>query len=80
MRFLLDSNTCIRYLNQRSQAVIDRLTETDDRNVFVCSVVKAELFYGAARSTNPAKSREKQMAFFARYESLSTIVLPISTP
>jgi tRNA(fMet)-specific endonuclease VapC len=70
MKFLLDSNTCIRYLNQRSQTVIDRLTETDDDNIFVCSVVKAELFYGAARSHNPVKSREKQVAFFARYQSL----------
>jgi tRNA(fMet)-specific endonuclease VapC len=46
MTYLLDSNTCIRFLNQRSPLVVDRLTETPDEDIFVCNIVKAEMFYG----------------------------------
>jgi tRNA(fMet)-specific endonuclease VapC len=70
MRYLLDSNTCIRFLNQRSAAIIDRLTETPDADIFVCSVVKAEMFYGSERSARRERSLAVQRAFFARYVSL----------
>jgi len=36
----------------------------------VCSVVKAELFYGAFRSNNPTRTLERQQAFLARFISL----------
>ncbi|XYH95742.1 type II toxin-antitoxin system tRNA(fMet)-specific endonuclease VapC [Sorangium sp. So ce1128] len=71
MRYLLDSNTCIRFLNQRSQALIDRLTETPDEEIHVCSVVKAEMFYGSERSTRRERNLNVQRTFFSRYKSLS---------
>jgi tRNA(fMet)-specific endonuclease VapC len=71
MKYLLDSNTCIRFLNQRSQALIDRLTETPDEEIYVCSVVKAEMFYGSERSTRRERNLTVQRTFFARYKSLS---------
>ena len=70
MKVLLDSNTCIRFLNQRSQALIDRLTETPDEDIVVCSVVKAEMFYGSERSARRERNLAVQRAFFARYTSL----------
>ncbi|MFT3768617.1 MAG: type II toxin-antitoxin system VapC family toxin [Minicystis sp.] len=70
MKYLLDSNTCIKFLNQRSQALIDRLTDTPDEDIFVCSVVKAEMFYGSERSTRRERNLTVQRAFFARYISL----------
>ncbi|MEO5729020.1 MAG: type II toxin-antitoxin system VapC family toxin [Byssovorax sp.] len=70
MKYLLDSNTCIRFLNQRSPAVIDRLTDTSDEDIFVCSVVKAEMFYGSERSQRRERNLAVQRAFFSRYVSL----------
>ena len=70
MKFLLDSNTCIKFLNQRSPALIDRLTDTPDEDVFVCSVVKAEMFYGSERSARRERNLAVQRAFFGRYVSL----------
>jgi tRNA(fMet)-specific endonuclease VapC len=70
MKYLLDSNTCIRFLNQRSPAIIDRLTDTPDEDIFVCSVVKAEMFYGSERSTRRERNLAVQRAFFGRYASL----------
>ena len=38
-------------------------------NVKLCSVVKAELLYGASRSNNEVAARTKLELFFAAYES-----------
>ncbi len=70
MLYLLDTNICIRYLNQRSEILIQKLASQDPRNVVVCSVVKAELFFGAMKSNNPQQSLQKQEAFLAPYVSL----------
>jgi tRNA(fMet)-specific endonuclease VapC len=36
----------------------------------VCSVVKAELFYGAMRSNDPTRTLERQQGFLNRFISL----------
>jgi tRNA(fMet)-specific endonuclease VapC len=42
VRYLLDTNVCIRYLNGRSVAIRERLRTTRVADIAVCSVVKAE--------------------------------------
>lgn len=71
MRYLLDTNVCVMYLNGRSASVRDRLLSTLSDDMAVCSVVKAELFYGAFRSNNPTRTLERQQAFLSRFVSLS---------
>jgi tRNA(fMet)-specific endonuclease VapC len=45
MKYLLDTNVCIKYLNE--DLIIRRKLENIDlEDVAVCSVVKLELFYG----------------------------------
>ncbi|MEP0750473.1 hypothetical protein [Coleofasciculus sp. FACHB-501] len=39
-------------------------------NMAVCSVVKAELFYGALRSNNPTRTLERQQEFVGRFAAL----------
>ena len=70
MKYLLDSNVCIQYLNQRSEKIIQRLQDLSDIDIVVCSIVKAELFYGAMRTYNPAKTLQKQQEFLGRFVSL----------
>ena len=70
MRYLLDTNVCVVYLNGRSNAVRDRLISTPIKDMAVCSVVKSELFYGAMRSNNPTKTLERQQEFLERFMSL----------
>ena len=70
MIYLLDSNTCIGYLNGREIGVLRRLQALPSDEVAVCSVVKAELFYGAMRSNNPDRSIAQQQDFFNRFISL----------
>lgn len=70
MRYLLDTNVCVMYLNSRSTSVRDRLLSTPIEEMAVCSVVKAELFYGAMRSNNPTQTLERQQEFLQQFVSL----------
>ena len=47
MKYLLDTNICIKYLNNRSKKIIDKLLQVRKDDVSICSVVKAELYFGA---------------------------------
>jgi tRNA(fMet)-specific endonuclease VapC len=68
--YLLDTNVCVRYLNGRSLSVRERLQATDVEDVAVCSVVKAELFYGAMKSNNPQRTLANQQQFLNLFASL----------
>jgi tRNA(fMet)-specific endonuclease VapC len=68
--YLLDTNVCIQYLNGRSLSVRERLQATDVEDVVVCSVVKAELFYGAMKSNNPQRTLANQQQFLNLFASL----------
>ena len=70
MTYLLDTNVCIRYMNGRAPGVLRRLQALQPVEVVVCSVVKAELFYGAQRSHDPARSLAVQQQFLRPYHSL----------
>lgn len=70
MRYLLDTNACIHYLNGTSEAIRGMIEITPPHEIVVCSVVKAELFYGAENSQRPQANLEKQRAFLNRFASL----------
>ncbi|MGB3200357.1 MAG: type II toxin-antitoxin system VapC family toxin [Nodosilinea sp.] len=70
MRYLLDTNVCVMFLNGRSALVRDRLLSTPTDAMAICSVVKAELFYGALRSKNLAQTLERQQLFLDQFTSL----------
>jgi tRNA(fMet)-specific endonuclease VapC len=70
MKYLLDTNTCIRYINGTSSRVAEKLDSLNPQDVAVCSVVKAELFFGAMRSQNPQRNLAGQRQFLALFTSL----------
>lgn len=70
MKYLLDTNVCIVYLNQPNSLVRKYLETFSPSDIAVCSVVKAELFYGAMRSKNPERTYRLQEAFLNRFVSL----------
>ena len=70
MTYLLDTNTCVRYLNKRSQAVINRLRNTPESEIVLCSVVKAELYFGEMKSQSPEATIQGQRVFAERFTSL----------
>ncbi|MCI0710932.1 MAG: type II toxin-antitoxin system VapC family toxin [Chloroflexi bacterium] len=70
MKYSLDTNTCIRYINGRSLAIRQKLPTVPAHDIVVCSVVRGELFYGAAKSQTPEQSAEKQARFLKPYATL----------
>ncbi len=70
MRYLLDTNVCVRYLNGTSLAIREKLRSSKTTDIALCSIVKAELFYGAMRSNNPEQTLGRQQQFLNQFVSL----------
>lgn len=70
MTYLLDTNTCIRYLNGTAPGVLQRMQRISPQQIAVCSVVKAELFFGAMRSSDPIRTLTRQRRFLDQFVSL----------
>ncbi len=45
--YLLDTNVCIHYLNSSNNPIFERLNLLTSNDVFLCDIVKFELYYGA---------------------------------
>lgn len=70
MKYLLDSNTCIEFLRKRDSAVKRNMAGVNWDDIVLCSVVKAELYYGAHRSARPDENLKNMREFFQSFESL----------
>ena len=70
MKFLLDTNTCIVYMKGRNLSLRQKLESTLIQDIVVCSIVKAELFYGAMKSANPPATLTRQQDFLSQFKSL----------
>lgn len=70
MIYLLDTNVCVHLLNQRHAPIVERFRQHKPIDVALCSVVKAELIYGAQRSQRREANLHLLRAFFAPLQSL----------
>ena len=70
MKYLLDANTCIRILNSSNEGVARRFTACQPADIVLCSVVKAELLYGARRSARVEFNLRHLAHFAAPLQSL----------
>jgi tRNA(fMet)-specific endonuclease VapC len=68
--YLLDTNVCIHVLNERHPALLRHFRQTSPAEVAVCSIVKAELLYGARRSQRVDANLQCLARFFAPLTSL----------
>ncbi len=68
--YLLDTNICIAILNGTSTGVVQRLKQTPRSNVYLCPIVKAELYYGAHKSTRRGQNLALLERFFSEFEIL----------
>lgn len=70
MTFLLDTNTCIYYLNQRHPEVTDRIVAAGPDRLSVSSLTVAELHFGAERSGRPEANRVRLRVFLGELRSV----------
>ena len=70
MTYLLDTNACIRILNNSNAGVVSRFRQQSPQTIRLCSIVKAELEFGARKSQQVADTLRKLERFFAPLTSL----------
>ncbi len=68
--FLLDTNTCIHFINGTSQTVKRHFQQSSPKEIAICSIVKAELLFGARNSQRVEANLQKMKLFFAPLQSL----------
>ena len=71
MIYLLDTNVCIHLLNEKHPVILQHLLQHSPADIALCSVVKAELLYGARRSQRVEANLQLLKTFFSPLQSLS---------
>ncbi len=62
--FLLDTNTCIYYLNGTYPELTQRVLAAGPDQLAISALTVAELRFGADRSSRPEANRERLVSFF----------------
>jgi len=70
LRYLLDTNLCIRVLRDRPAGLRERFNLNADA-LCISIVVLTELLHGAAKSARPEHNRQEVERFAAKLETLS---------
>jgi tRNA(fMet)-specific endonuclease VapC len=70
VRYLLDTNACIRILNDSSASLVARVQTCKPADIRLASITKAELLYGARRSVRVAENLRVLTRFFEMFVSL----------
>jgi tRNA(fMet)-specific endonuclease VapC len=70
MKYLFDTNICIRILKGNDQKILDRISATGDDEICISSIVKFELLYGALKSQRKEENLKKLQNFFNCFEIL----------
>lgn len=70
MKYLLDTNICIAWLGGKDPKIRDRVVGSSREELAICSVVKAELVYGARKSQHREKNERRLKGFFENLQSL----------
>jgi tRNA(fMet)-specific endonuclease VapC len=70
MSFLLDTNTCIYYLNKASAGVVAQFRKLSPSQIKLPAITVAELYYGAEKSKAKSKNLETVEDFVTTFEVL----------
>ncbi len=68
--YLLDTNVCIHLLNNRHSLIKEHFRRSSPSDIALCSVVKAELLFGARHSKRVETNLQLLNHFFAPLNSL----------
>jgi tRNA(fMet)-specific endonuclease VapC len=68
--YLFDTNACIRVLNGTSPCLVNALKRHEPSEIRLCAVVRAELLYGARKSSRVAENLRLLARFFEPFVCL----------
>ncbi len=69
--WLLDTNVWVRHLNPAASLVKQRLHQHDLQTLWLCDIVKAELYYGAYKSARQQQNLKLLEKLFTNFPSVS---------
>lgn len=69
--YLLDTNTCIGYLNRRDPVLYQHFLDVSPDDICIYNIVKFELYYGAYKGSRTIENIQVLDHFFAELLSLS---------
>ena len=70
MTWLLDTSVCVPLINRSDEDLAGRLLSHKPGSIYLCSVVKAELHFGAQNSQRVAENVRRLETFCAAFPSL----------
>jgi len=70
VKYLLDTNACISYLNNPASLVRTKLMRLKPSDAVLCSIVEAELHYGVMKSSKPLQNLAKLDYFLQQFSSV----------
>ena len=68
--WLLDTSVCVALINGTDERAASRLLDQSPASVRLCSVVKAELYFGVQNSSRLAENLQRVETFCRAFESL----------
>src|SRR5437879_1054975 len=70
MTYLLDTNAWAAYLNRSDSSVAKKVAHIGASDIRLCSIVKAELFFGAHKSTRCDANLQLLAKLFSGFSSV----------
>jgi tRNA(fMet)-specific endonuclease VapC len=70
MKYILDTNTCIYFLNKSSENIISRMKLLSPTDIKLSSITVAELLFGAEKSSAKKKNKEIVRRFTNNFEQI----------
>jgi tRNA(fMet)-specific endonuclease VapC len=68
MKYFLDSDICIYYLNGKYPDIVTHLIALNAADVKIAAIVAAEVYYGAQKSQKKDANRKRIKEFFRSFE------------
>ena len=70
MAYMLDTNICIEIIRKRNPKLLSKITSIASGEIYLSSIVLAELQFGAAKSVDPARNNRAIIQFCAPFTIL----------
>lgn len=67
MAYFLDTNACIQILNSANSPVTKKVLSIPAKEIYICTVVYSELYYGAYKSANVNRNLTHLENLFAEF-------------
>jgi tRNA(fMet)-specific endonuclease VapC len=71
LTYLLDTNVCIRLINNSSPAVVNRLATQQPEDILISTITHLELYYGAYRSSQQEINLQILQRFLIQFNVIS---------